>query len=259
MRRFLPEMQAAANELDERHVVILSPRSFTLTGSEGDFVLVEGDDEGTPAEIQARHLRTIAESDFVRLVCPDGYVGSSASEELGYAHALDVPVFATEPPADDVIAEQVTVIASIDDKAIEEIQGRLGLLPPRTLAFKRLGRWAVDMSERRGFADETLDELLLLLTEEIAELVAAARPENSRFADIFDDLDEIGRRSKQSRGQAGVATSAAKATTSVAAELADVQIYLALIAAHTGHDLSQAVSDKAQADLRRHWQRRENR
>jgi NTP pyrophosphatase (non-canonical NTP hydrolase) len=254
MRRFLPEMEREAELLRSLRVEILSPRSFTSTGEQEGFVFVDGDDEGAPSAIQARHLACLADGDFVRLVCPGGYVGQSAAEEIGHALALGVPVYATEPPADQVLAGQVVVAPEIK-VPIEELELTLGLLAPKLRTLGRLQRWTSDMAARRGFAEETLEELLVLFLEEAAELVAAAAPDDPRFADVFASAARLGAEARAARKGGGIATADTRGRQgSVPDEIADLQIYLALIASKTGNELGATVEEKISRDLSRHWQ-----
>jgi hypothetical protein len=108
MRRHLAEMSAAAQALEAQGVVILSPRSFEQRSETDGFVFVAGD-EGTEAQLESRHRQAIDRASFVWLVCPQGYVGTSATLEVGYAAALDVPMFAAETPAEPAIARLVQV------------------------------------------------------------------------------------------------------------------------------------------------------
>jgi hypothetical protein len=63
--------------------------------------------------VQQRHLQAISMSDFLWLVAPDGYVGTSAAMEIGFAVASHVPIFATTAPADVTLREFVTVVPNI--------------------------------------------------------------------------------------------------------------------------------------------------
>jgi SAM-dependent methyltransferase len=111
LRRFLPEMEEAARELKEVGISVLSPRAFQVIDEKNGFVFLEGD-EGEASTIQNSHLQAITNSDFLLLVCPGGYLGSSASLEVGYALALGIPIFALSPPAEPVIFERVKVVDS---------------------------------------------------------------------------------------------------------------------------------------------------
>src|SRR5665648_785987 len=72
--------------------IILSPMSIEWSNTGDEFVKVSSDNDKTVKEIEERHLDTIRDSDFVVLFAPDGYVGLSGALEIGFAHALGIPV-----------------------------------------------------------------------------------------------------------------------------------------------------------------------
>jgi len=63
--------------------------------------------------VQDRHLECIRASSFLWLVCPDGYVGQSASMELGFAAAAGVPIFSMRAPSDLTLQQYVTVVPAL--------------------------------------------------------------------------------------------------------------------------------------------------
>ena len=77
------------------------------------FYFVASDPVRSVRLVQDRHLESIRAASFLWLVCPDGYVGQSASQELGYATALRVPIFATRPPTDLTLRQYVTVVPTL--------------------------------------------------------------------------------------------------------------------------------------------------
>lgn len=253
-RRHLDEVAAAVLALEQAGARVLSPRSTMPAAMVDGFVVLSGD-TGSPREIQERHLAAIAAADFLWLVCPDGYVGASALLEVGYARALGVPVFAAREPEERVAAEQVGVSEDLPG-LVSRLAFARGQAPPEVHALGRLQRWSQAMVVARGFADETLEELLLLLIEEVGELVAAARLapeyEAGRFAGLLDGMEELAERARQERKQ-GVAVATTRGQAGVASELADLEIYLAVIANKTGVELAEAIRRKVTSDRDRHW------
>lgn len=251
MNRSLAEMAAAAQQLDGLGVEILSPRSFTVDESKGrEFIFVEGDSETTPSAVQARHLASLAASDFVWLVCPEGYVGLSAAQEIGYALALGVPVLAGGPPADTVFAGQVSVVDDLPTR-LERLAASLGSELPELAAFDRLQRWTLDMARRRGFADESVEELLVLICEEIGELLEALQP--MAFPEFFDAVRQLAGEARMLRKGAAIASAERSGIHTTAAEIADLLIELALVAERAGVRMSEALRDKSKADSARSW------
>jgi hypothetical protein len=81
--------------------------------SVGDFLFVASDRVRSIRLVQDRHLESILAADFVWLVAPDGYVGQSASIEIGFAMANDVPVFCLDRPSDLTLRQYVRPIISV--------------------------------------------------------------------------------------------------------------------------------------------------
>src|SRR4051812_2224864 len=92
--RFMIEIEEAVRSLSEIGVKVVSPADPRIVDAIGEFLFVASDRVRSIRMVQDRHLDAIAGSDFVWLVAPDGYVGQSASMELGFAVANGVPIFA---------------------------------------------------------------------------------------------------------------------------------------------------------------------
>lgn len=98
-RRHMPQVTEAVTTLQQHHQV-LSPQSLQVIDGQSEFVLLACDTGLALKPIQDRVLRQIDRSDLVYWVNPDGYVGTSAAFEMGYAIARGVPVYAWERPHD---------------------------------------------------------------------------------------------------------------------------------------------------------------
>lgn len=103
----------AVTELTERGVTVLSPADPRVVDQIGEFVFVASDRVRSIKIVEDRHLECIAVSNFLWLVAPDGYVGQSASMELGFAVAKDVPVFSQHLPSDGTLRKYVQCVSSI--------------------------------------------------------------------------------------------------------------------------------------------------
>src|SRR5271156_1931883 len=90
--RHMEAITSAVHELAALSVRVLSPADPRIVAAQGEFLFVASDPVRSVRLVQDRHLESIRAADFLWLVCPDGYVGQSASMELGYAAAFDVPV-----------------------------------------------------------------------------------------------------------------------------------------------------------------------
>ena len=109
-RRHMPAVQEAVYSLTDLGVEVLSPSDPRVVDAFGNFLFVASDHLRTIRLVEQRHLAAIRQSDFLWLADPEGYVGNSASLEIGFAAALGVPVYATEPLADLTLRQYVTIV-----------------------------------------------------------------------------------------------------------------------------------------------------
>jgi nucleoside 2-deoxyribosyltransferase len=112
-RRHMQEIAAAVDELIALSVRVLSPADPRVVANQGEFLFVASDPVRSVRLVQDRHLESIRAADFLWLVCPDGYVGQSASMEIGYAAATGIPIFATRAPEDLTLRQYVSVRSSL--------------------------------------------------------------------------------------------------------------------------------------------------
>lgn len=207
---------------------LLSPDTVDWDNPDDEFVRAEYDHDLSIAEIEARHLEALRDSDFIILHNPEGYVGTSATYELGFAKALGIPVVSTYPIADEILANFVMAADFLPykDTGIENTPA----LYSSGEGVKALQRYYKRAAERRGWDKETAKDTLLLLTEELGELARAVRKHEKLSRDKAYDVD-------------------------IAEELADVQLYLVHLANKTGIDLGDAVTAKEIENQRRFEQR----
>lgn len=95
------------SELETTGCRILSPLTLNFSDDFSKFVVSDNDTGFSVSELERFHLRAIKEADFIMLHAPDGYVGTSASYELGYAAACNIPVFSKHPVNDTMLASQL--------------------------------------------------------------------------------------------------------------------------------------------------------
>ena len=119
--RHMTAVNSAVSELTERGVRILSPADPRVVDARGDFLFVASDRVRSVKLVEDRHLQGIRMCDFVWLVTPDGYVGQSASFELGFAAAVGTPVFGEDNPFDITLRQYVTRVASLKH-ALERVR-----------------------------------------------------------------------------------------------------------------------------------------
>lgn len=108
-------IQEAVEAFRDRGVKVLSPADPRVVDSVGSFLFVASDRHRSVRLVQDRHLAAIGQSDFLWVVSPDGYVGQSASLELGFAIALGIPIYGEVLPPDLTLREYVKQVNSIDE------------------------------------------------------------------------------------------------------------------------------------------------
>src|SRR5882724_4659272 len=113
--RHMDAITRAVHELAALSVRVLSPADPRIVAAQGEFLFVASDRVKSVRLVQDRHLESIRASDFLWLVCPDGYVGQSASMEVGFAAAAGVPIFATHAPTDLTLRQYVTVVPKLKE------------------------------------------------------------------------------------------------------------------------------------------------
>jgi hypothetical protein len=113
--RHMTPIERAVRELGERGVQVLSPADPRIVANIGEFLFVASDRVRSIKLVQDRHLEAIRSADFLWLVCPDGYVGQSASMELGFAAAAGVPVMTADCPTDLTLRHYATRVSDIGD------------------------------------------------------------------------------------------------------------------------------------------------
>lgn len=111
--RHLAAIYMAVGEFRAAGVTVLSPSDPRVVDHLGEFLFVASDRIRSIRLVQDRHLQCIGASSFLWLVAPDGYVGSSASMEIGYAVAARTPIISDAAPADATLSRYVKVVPSI--------------------------------------------------------------------------------------------------------------------------------------------------
>jgi hypothetical protein len=111
--RHMGAITAAVQELASLSIRVLSPADPRVVAQQGEFLFVASDRVRSVRLVQDRHLESIGVADFLWLVCPDGYVGQSASMEIGFAAAVGVPIFSPHAPSDLTLRQYVTTIPTL--------------------------------------------------------------------------------------------------------------------------------------------------
>jgi hypothetical protein len=111
--RHMEAITAAVHELASLFVRVLSPADPRIVAQQGEFLFVASDPVRSVRLVQDRHLESIRAANLLWLVCPDGYVGQSASMEVGFAAAVGVPIFATRAPTDLTLRQYVRIMPTL--------------------------------------------------------------------------------------------------------------------------------------------------
>ena len=106
--KYYDVVKGLADRLADRRVAVNTPR-FDF-----DEEIVEVTAE-QKRELTHEFLAKVRRSACIYVVAVAGYTGCSVSIETGFAAALSIPVFASEPPAEAAVSALVSGIVSVDD------------------------------------------------------------------------------------------------------------------------------------------------
>jgi len=229
-KKHLNRINETILEFKKNGIEVLSPQLSRPISRESDFVILESD-KGNLKEIESKHLEAISQSDFLYVVNPRGYIGKSSALEIGFALSRNVPVYSLQKPIDPVFSSFViskslpTIkrsIASVQDKIRSN---------EKSLTLAELQSQVRHLVKTHGFEEETVEDVLLLLVEEIGELARATR--KLLGLKVSQDFKNSRENFRQ--------------------ELADCLIYLTDIANLTNTDLEHAFREKHELDFARKW------
>jgi hypothetical protein len=111
--RHMQAITTAVQELASHSIRVLSPADPRVVAQQGEFLFVASDRVRSVRLVQDRHLESIQAADFLWLVSPDGYVGASASMEIGYAVRAGIPIYGTHAPSDLTMREYVNIVPTV--------------------------------------------------------------------------------------------------------------------------------------------------
>ncbi len=109
-RRDLDGLREAYYELVTNGCQVLSPRRIEFGEAGEDGFALDPEEQGLdPHQIEEFHLLAIKQADLVWLHTDNGRVGISAAMEVGYAAALNKPVFSIVRPEEIALQGLVKV------------------------------------------------------------------------------------------------------------------------------------------------------
>src|SRR5438270_3906263 len=103
LRRHYDEIQTAAKLFESAGIEVLAPDLSPVSQIKDGFAYFEGQENQDLRLIELKYLhnlRLLGENGFSYFVNPEGYVGKSASYELGIAQLTNVATYFSEQPAD---------------------------------------------------------------------------------------------------------------------------------------------------------------
>ncbi len=100
-------------ELARNGCQILSPHRLDFVDLSATFVRDKLEKTEGSSDLEKHHLKSIAQSNFLWIHAPDGYIGISTAMEIGYAIANKIPVFTSSNIQDEMLAELVTSVVSV--------------------------------------------------------------------------------------------------------------------------------------------------
>jgi NTP pyrophosphatase (non-canonical NTP hydrolase) len=222
-RRDREGLGEAYTELLERGCRVLSPLGVDFVAEKAGFLFGAAELDQSPETIEARHLARIEEANFVWLHCPDGYVGLSAALEVGFAHAVGVPIYSASSPGDVALAGFTSLVRSIAEAVAASQNGAA----PIVGSLRALQHYYARTARARGYDRESPQDCMLLLTEEVGELARSIR----QVIGLTRNHEYVGEDASE--------------------ELADVQLYLVHLANILAVDLERAVESKERRNLER--------
>jgi len=230
--KFLKEIKQIIEEFEENNINVLSPKLSNIKSTENKFIMFEHNKKKPPKEIEINHFKSIQQSDFLYVVNPQGYIGNSCAMEIGFALANNIPVFTYEHPTEFIFSLFTQTESSIKNikTNIQKLQNEMSSFFKKKLTLFMLQKYVKKFVNEKGFEDEGLNEVVLLLMEEIGELVKAVR-------------QEIGLKIKDDKTK----------FKNIEEELSDCFIYLLDIANLTNIDLEKAFLNKMKINKSDKW------
>jgi len=232
-RKYYTEIRNTIKEFESLGFQVLSPKHSNVVNPEGDFVLLESDETTCPEKIEREHLKAIYRADALYLYNPEGYIGPSSAMEMGWALALEKPIYVKDI-CEDITLRYFTIktdsLEQIKMQLIEKHTSLYEKLSPQS-SLQNLQSYIKHVFIERGFDSETPRDKVLLMLEEFGELAKALR----KYVGL-----KIDKHRKQRY-------------TELKYELADILIYLLDLSNACNIDLFEAFKEKEHENKKRRW------
>lgn len=113
-RKHFDQISLARDRLIQSGIEVVLPVGEVVDDS-AEFVSLSSDEAGlTPGNIEAAAVDKALEASFVYFVCPDGYIGRTASYELGRLTQAGKQPYFSHMPSDLPVAIPKQAILSVD-------------------------------------------------------------------------------------------------------------------------------------------------
>jgi len=232
-RKHFEGISRVVKEFEKVDIQVLSPKPSKIINPKHEFVILETDDTDDPKTLEQRRLDAIEKADALYIYNLDGYIGASATLELGWAIALGKPIYSKEESKDftlKLFSGKVATPSEIKKELLKNKNFLLKTINNRS-SLKNLQEYIHNVVIQRGFDDEKPADIMLLMVEEVGELAKALRK-------------YIGLKIDQNKKDKYV---------QLEHELADVFIYLLDLANTCNVDLFQALREKEHENNKRFW------
>ena len=93
-RKHYDDIAKLAQTFGEQEIEVLSPKISRVINVAAGFAFLESDASDNPKTVERGHLDAIRRADFLYIYNPGGAIGPSVTLEVGYAIALNKPIFA---------------------------------------------------------------------------------------------------------------------------------------------------------------------
>lgn len=233
LRKFLDNIREYIRDFEKNSITVLSPKISKIQTDNNGFIYFKNDKKKPIDLIEKTHLLNISYSDFLFVVNPNGYIGTSTLFEIGYALALNKKIFSSDLPNDIMLRKFV-----ISGKTIHQI---IELLPLKS--HKELSELSPDLNKiqqyickkviERGFDEESENDLFILLLEEIGEL--------ARIIRLYSGL-----KTKETTIQN-------HESLNIEEEIADIFIYILIFANKFGINLFKSFISKERKNEEEKW------
>lgn len=232
-RKHFEGISKIIKEFEDLDMQVLSPKPSKVINPEHEFVILETDDTNDPKTLEQRHLDAIEKADALYIYNLEGYIGASATLELGWAVALGKPIYTKEQSEDftlKLFSGEVATPIEVKEKLLNIKNNLIETINNRS-SVKLLQEYIHNVVVQRGFDDEAPADIMLLMVEEVGELAKALR----KYIGLKIDQNKKDK------------------YTQLEHELADVFIYLLDLSNVCNIDLFQALKEKECENNKRFW------